>query len=734
MIPRFSRSTIRVFLEQESTRPDLGRAVRATVAVMVPLLLGAGGWIPLSVMFVALVAQNVAMVDVRGSYALRIGLLLAMTTILTAAASLGGWASGDPVRAIAAAGLVAAAGGVWRHLTPDYGTSLAISSLLVFLISVSPAATAAPAEHHALSALVGGLLGVLLQVIYWPIHPQHPLRRIVADSWVAVADLFEALAPGETAERSRLVHEREATLRTTLDHTYAALSHAKPSALRPRLEELNLAAARLATRVVALNTALETALADPASAWLADSLRPVLTSLTNTSRSVAVLLVSRQPAHLAAFEVRLRRLTHLLRSFQAQTPTRLGDPATAAHLREILRQIEQHLPHIHTVLRSTVERADERAAFSLELFDLQTWTLRPLASALHFHRRVDPALVRFTARIAVLVMLGVAAFMYWKIPHGFWLPLTMAIVLQPDYGSTRERAAQRVLGTLAGSLAASLLLWPQLPFAALATAIAATIFGFAYFLKRRYAVAVVFITLFVVLLTESREPITLWFTFERILSTLVGGAVALVAALLFWPVWERDRLPPVLAAGLEANRDYLSLIAARFAAGGGYDGPAIAAKRRAETANSALFSSLQRMMADPRNRQDGLERVAALANGNQRLTRAFTVLALHLAAGVPLRLPAFARIASLATELLASLAEAVRADHAPADAEPRLAELRALTAAAAAELAATGTREHAVIAQCALIATELGALTLATAEPDANAISVNAQARSSAGR
>ena len=54
---------------------------------------------------------------------------------------------------------------------------------------------------------------------------------------------------------------------------------------------------------------------------------------------------------------------------------------------------------------------------------------------------------------------------------GYWLPFTMVVVLQPDYGSTRQRAAQRVLGTLAGSLAASVLLWvkPPLPVAAQAT-------------------------------------------------------------------------------------------------------------------------------------------------------------------------------------------------------------------------------------------------------------------------
>lgn len=668
-------------VEGRAVQPDLSRATRATLAIMVPLLLAAFGGLPFSVPFVAFAAQNVAVVDVRGSYTLRIGLLLAMTAVLAGAAGLGSLVSHDVVGMIVAGGFVALCGGVWRHLTPDYGASLAISSLLLFVIALATPETPGLTGDLGFAAMLGGFYGVFLQVAYWPFRPQHPLRRSVSDSWLAVADLFEALAPPDSPARSERIQKAENQLRITLDQTYAALaSHParRPTPLRTQLDALNLAAAKLSTRVVALNTALESLLTGPRAARLSDSFQPVLLSLTNLSRSVAITVVSRQPAHLAAFEVRLRRLRNLLRVFQERAPAGAGSSAPgsddpAAPLRAILRQLEEYLPGVHDALRATVDRADERAAFSLELFDLHTWTLRPLASALNFNRRIDPALVRFSARIAVLTMLGIAAFKLLHLPHGYWLPLTTVIVLQPDYGSTRQRAVQRTLGTLAGSIAASLLLWLHLPFAVLTAAIAATIFGFGFFLKRNYPVAVVFITLLVVLLTESHETVTLWFTGERLASTVAGGALAVLAALFFWPVWERDRLPPILAAALEANRAYLQLIAARLASGGPYDQAAIAAKRRAEAANAAVFSSLQRMMGDPQNQQDGLEHVAALANGNQRVTRAFTVVALHLAPERRLLTSELAAFAQLADDTLARLALTLRGNGktaAPAEAPP----------------------------------------------------------------
>ena len=684
-------------------------------AVTIPLVLSAAGWLPLNLTFVVFAAQSVAIVDVRGAYTVRLGLLLAMTAILAGASGLGGAVSSSFIASVLGAGLVAACGGLWRHFTPDYGASLAISSVLLFLISVNSPPAATLAAHHGLGALAGGLWGVFLQIANWPIRPQHPLRRAVSDSWIAVADLFAALAPQPAELRSERIRASETLLRTTLDQTYAALASARPSPLRQRLDDLNLAAARLATRVVALNTALESLLTTPEGAAFSDSLQPVFTSLIQTSRSVAIAVVSRQPGHLAASEVRVQRLANLLKAVTGKNP----QPLTAVHggeqLRGILKQIEQHLPPMLEVLRATIDRADERAAFSLELFDLDTWTLRPLASAINLNRHADPALIRFTARVMVLMMLGVAVFKHWSLPHGYWLPLTMVIVLQPDYGSTRQRAAQRVLGTLAGSVFASLLMWLRLPFAALTATTSITIFGFGFFLKRQYAIAVFFITLAVVLLTEAHGPVTVSFTIERLASTLAGGALALLAALFFWPVWERDRLPPILATAIDANHDFLRLIAARFAEGGSYDSSAITAKRRVETANSAVFSSLQRMMGDPRNRREGLEQVAACANGNQRVTRALTVLALQLTPGAPLRSDALAAGFQQIDRTLEHLVKQLRSHRHLASGEPlAITAPNIVIPAPSARANETATREHWVLVQLARIATELSAMLLSS--------------------
>src|SRR5690606_5389065 len=150
----------------------------------------------------------------------------------------------------------------------------------------------------------------------------------------------------------------------------------------------------------------------------------------------------------------------------------------------------------------------------------------------------------------------------------------------------------RILGTLAGSAAASAFLWVHMPLPVLDVLIAATVFGFAYFQKQRYALAVFFVTLMLVLLTETAETVHFDFTLSRLLSNLAGGGLALGAALLFWPSWERDRFSVTMAGALRANEAYLGAVTAALTSGRGFDADILRAKKHAESSNSLASASL----------------------------------------------------------------------------------------------------------------------------------------------
>ncbi len=643
------------FLKRESLRPDLKRAVRSTVAFMIPLLAIHFGWVRLDPVHACIAAHTVSLTDVRGAYSFRFGLMLAITAVLTASVALGSLGVDHLALAVAASALILAGGGLWRHLSTDYGPSLAVSSGLLFFISLSGTAHLGGANPIT-STLAGALFGTLLQVLIWPFNPQHPLRMAVAETWLALAAMIAEMGADNQGNPQRAT-DRELELRSELNKSQAILQTAKSHAkqILPHLEALNLAAARLALRVRAFRTAVEGKHGDPTTAPFVAGLAPVIRSLTNLARGVAITVVSRQPANLTTFEVRLKRLQTLLTVARSRALSQLQDPVASDHLAGLIRQVENQLPSIHSALLATLERSHERAAFPLELFDLGTLTLRPLTASLNFSTRPDIALIRHTGRAVVLGIIGVVIFKLSGFPHGYWLPFTILVVLQPDFGSTRAKAANRVLGTLAGGLIASSLLWLHPPLAIILSSVAATNFLFGYFLKRNYALAVVFITLMVVLMTESHQTVTMAFTLERMGATLAGGLLALGAAWVFWPMWERGRFPAIFTKSLTTNRAYLNLILDHLRDGTREDDSITKARHAVEAANSEAFSSLRRMIGDPKNQQEGLQQSAALANGNQRIIHALSAIALHLDSRRSLYPESLDRIAELGDTALETL-------------------------------------------------------------------------------
>ena len=107
------------------------------LSFMAPLLLSLDGRLPVEVVFAGLAAQSIANVDVRGAYRLRLTLLLAKTLVIAAAGALGAL-TGEPLAfVLAATVLVAVCSGLWRHLSSDYGPSLAVASSLIFYIAAA---------------------------------------------------------------------------------------------------------------------------------------------------------------------------------------------------------------------------------------------------------------------------------------------------------------------------------------------------------------------------------------------------------------------------------------------------------------------------------------------------------------------------------------------------------------------------------------------------------------------
>ncbi|CAH1692052.1 Fusaric acid resistance family protein [Hyphomicrobiales bacterium] len=137
---------------------------------------------------------------------------------------------------------------------------------------------------------------------------------------------------------------------------------------------------------------------------------------------------------------------------------------------------------------------------------------------------------------AFAICLGAAYSTHWvnDTAHWFWVPLTVGLVMKPDFGSIRDRALQRIIGTLVGVLigALALALLPKgLPLIAVMSALAGVL---PWAMQRSYTFQAVFLTPLVLILVDVIVPGTsdIDYGVQRLIDTAIGGAIVIVVGYL----------------------------------------------------------------------------------------------------------------------------------------------------------------------------------------------------------
>lgn len=150
-------------------------------------------------------------------------------------------------------------------------------------------------------------------------------------------------------------------------------------------------------------------------------------------------------------------------------------------------------------------------------------------------RALDPAgpWLGHAATLALAAGAATALYRALDLENGFWLPMTVLIVLRPARRDTLLRAIARVLGTIAGAGLATLLVALLQPPEPMLIAVILLLAGGCYALQWvNFALLSLCITGYVALLmalTGAPEPQV---ALDRMLATALGGAIALLAHLV----------------------------------------------------------------------------------------------------------------------------------------------------------------------------------------------------------
>jgi len=281
-----------------------------------------------------------------------------------------------------------------------------------------------------------------------------------------------------------------------------------------------------------------------------------------------------------------------------------------------------------------------------------------VVTALRAHATPRSAVFRHAIRVALVTAADTALLVQLRLPHGIWLPLTSLTILQPEYGSTVTRAWHRTLGTIAGAVIAGALLAGVHGTAAYDAALGVLLFATFLVIRRNYGYGITFLTPIIILLISQRS-LDPWLDLaERVVYTVAGAILALAAAYLLWPQWERDRLPDRLQRALQVLQRYLDEVLQGL--GGTAVNPEVLAslRRQAELALANSEAGFQRLRAEPGARAELLGVAFALLVYVRRLCRHTIALSLQHPER-PLSPEPLTRLRQLIAEALGDLGRAV---------------------------------------------------------------------------
>jgi hypothetical protein len=139
----------------------------------------------------------------------------------------------------------------------------------------------------------------------------------------------------------------------------------------------------------------------------------------------------------------------------------------------------------------------------------------------------------YSIELSLLLAIGFVFVHYSSYQHAYWLPLTTIIVLKVGRHGTYRRVIERTLGTLAGCILASILLYFHVNEWVDSALMVACIFIWLCFLRYQYAVGTVFITTFVLLLLSDNNGFSFELAAERIIFTITAGVLVLLSSRIF---------------------------------------------------------------------------------------------------------------------------------------------------------------------------------------------------------
>ncbi|WP_216591076.1 FUSC family protein [Streptomyces brasiliscabiei] len=529
---------------------------RAAIALTLPLALGLAAGRPEYGALASMGALSGVISDTAAAYRMRL-LNIAVPQLFAAVGiTLGSLVYGQGWVTVGVLTGVALVSGMISSI----GAVASVSGLLLLLNSVIGAGLPLPGPWWLAPLLMtgGGFLVLVLALLAWPLRAGVPERAAVADTYRKVADLLATMAttgtdtptgpPDAYDEARRLVTQ---SLNQSYDLVLArrARHHGRSPELVRLLAQLN--------------------------------------AITPLVEAAPAVRLSGRPLP-AEIPVVVRHLAEAVETgYSGPLGLRLPEPTSAMG-----KAVDQALRH-------AAEVAGEKSPDALKKAGDRSGRPAPLGvRAARVARNVALSGIswRYGLRLALCIGIAQALVSLVPVPRSYWVALTITFVLKPDFGSVFSRALLRALGTVVGLVVAAGILaevprgWWDVPVILLLAPL------IPVFTPRGYGYQTAAITPVILLLSDILNHLGTGLLVPRLVDSLMGCAIALVAGYLLWPESWHARVGDRLA---DAVADTASYVERAFGKTPADTSERIRMRRRLYRDLSAIRTEFQRALTEP---------------------------------------------------------------------------------------------------------------------------------------
>ena len=614
-------------IQNEAFEPMFTWGLRMAVAGAIPVIWGiathhieAGVWI-------ALTSECICWVELKGTFGQRIRVLLAGTFLAFFFAILGSITGTNIWLSTGCMLAVAFLSSLFKNLG-DRGSGLSICVYLMFIIcNAYPTATFEALKMRSLLILAGASWTVAISLLLSYFMPaRQPYRRSIALIWKAIAELVGVVSKGwdGKSQRSTIrdIYLQEKELRIAIDasltfHTATAHQVNKKDKHEYQLAQLRKATALIGTHIIAISGELESVNTKTIDNSLQLKISALFSALQQACERMSVYVLTLKPEEELLLTSRLSRLNKLILLLKEYRVDE--NPELTIVVKRVVQLSERAMKLFESCMARIKEMGDDLPVFRSYSLYKTLYTLHPKywVQNIVLLFNFNTFTTRYALRAATAATVALFIYKWFHINHGYWLPFSVMIILQPYFGATFKKAVQRIAGTVAGGLVGGLLLRVHTGMHLQEIMLCLSFIFMVYYLRKNYGISAFIITLNLVLLFNIEAPVTPGLIVTRALATIGGAGLAIVAGFLLLPHWDRKWLPVHLADAIRANYGYF--LFTFFSPDPNTNWTRC--KRNAESKNSNAFDSFSRYMQEPGGGKKSYSTYFQLITHNVRLTR-----------------------------------------------------------------------------------------------------------------